>query len=350
VSATPPLIDASGTNREIGRAVGEAAREQVQRAVGFMTEHSQWWAGVPIEQARELALRLLPLAEQRFASQIEELEGTAEGAGVQFADLLVLNCGEELTCSVAAPAGRCTSIALAAPGRTVVGHNEDWSESDVENVVVVRMSLPDGTRIVSVVAAGYLPVTGVNSHGIAIAADTVYGTDERTGVPNSFMSRRLLESSSPEETVRRAALPGRGRGANRLCGQAGGRLWNIETSAQLVAVDDSRAPWLAHTNHYLAEELAGVEGSTSAGSRHRLARARAVIEGGRARGDDPMTIARTVLRDHDGIPRSVCSHPIPGDAGHGPTTASMIWELEERRVHVCAGRPCENAYTTIEMA
>ncbi|MDX6593732.1 MAG: isopenicillin-N N-acyltransferase like protein [Gaiellales bacterium] len=346
MSAALPVIDASGTNREIGRAIGESTRDRVQRAVGFMIEHSKWWAGVPIERARERALSLLPHAEPRFGPQIYEIEGMAEGAGVAFADLLVLNCGEELTCSVAAPAGRCTSIALSAPGRTVVAHNEDWSESDVENVVVVRMTLPDGTRVVSVVAAGYLPVTGVNSHGIAVAADTVYGTDERAGIPNSFISRRLLESSSPEETVRRAALLGRGRGANRLCGQSGGRLWNIETSAERIAVDDG-ASWLAHTNHYLSKDLADVEGSTSAGSRHRLTRARAVIDEGRDRGDDPATIARTVLRDHDGVPRSVCSHPVPGDASHGPTTASMIWELEERRMQVCAGRPCEHPYTTV---
>jgi isopenicillin-N N-acyltransferase like protein len=345
-----PVIDASGTNREIGRAIGEAAREQILRSVAYMAAHCEWWCGVGIESARDRALGLLPYARDAFAAEIEEIEGTAEAAGVPFADLLVLNCGEELTCSVSVPAGRCTSIALAAPGRTVVAHNEDWSESDVENVVVVRMELPGGLRIASLVAAGCLPVTGVNSHGIAVAADTVYAIDERAGIPNSFISRRLLEAASPEETARGAAVSGRGRGANRLFGQAGGRIWNIESSAERIAVDDKGAGWLAHTNHYLSGELADVEGSTSPGSRHRLERARAVIAEGVERQDDPVAIARSVLTDHDGRPRSVCSHPIEGDASHGPTTASMIWELEERRMHVCAGRPCENPYTTVAVA
>jgi isopenicillin-N N-acyltransferase-like protein len=314
-----------------------------------MADHAQWWAGMPIEEARERALCLLPYARPRFEAQIAEIASTAEAAGVAVADLLVLNCGEELTCSAPARSERCTSIALAAGDRTVVAHNEDWTDSDVENLVLVRMRLPDGTRVLSLTIAGYLPVTGINSHGIAVAADTVYGTDERPGVPNSFVSRRLLESASPKETVERAAPSGRGRGANRLCGQSGGRLWNVETSATRIAVDDQAAAWLAHTNHYLSPELTELEGSTSPGSRHRLARARAVIAEGLARSDDPMTIAETVLRDHDGSPRSVCSHPISDDPSHGPTTASMIWELEERRMHVCAGRPCENRYTVIAL-
>jgi len=42
-------------------------------------------------------------------------------------------------------------------------------------------------------------------------------------------------------------------------------------------------------------------------------------------------------------------HPIDGDASHGPTVASMIWELEERLMHVCAGRPCEQPYSTVRL-
>ena len=37
------------------------------------------------------------------------------------------------------------------------------------------------------------------------------------------------------------------------------------------------------------------------------------------------------------------------DASHGPTVASMIWELEERLMHVCAGRPCEQPYSSVRL-
>jgi isopenicillin-N N-acyltransferase-like protein len=221
-----------------------------------------------------------------------------------------------------------------------VAHNEDWSEADVPNMVLVAIRDPDGTEILSVTGAGYLPVTGLNGHGLAIAANTLYAIDERAGVPNQFVGRSMLSAATAADAVERARHPARARGANRLAGEAGGRLCDVETSATRSATSTS-SDWLVHTNHYLADELGDVEGSTSAGSRRRVERAEELVAVGWARGDDPLALAAAVLRDHDGAPTSICSHPLAGDPGHAPTTASMIWELDERRMHVCAGRPCE---------
>jgi hypothetical protein len=68
-----------------------------------------------------------------------------------------------------------------------------------------------------------------------------------------------------------------------------------------------------------------------------------------AAGDDPFSIVAGVLRDHVNAPTSICAHPVPDDPNDGPTTGSVIIELEERRMHVCAGRPCENAYRVVTL-
>jgi hypothetical protein len=57
----------------------------------------------------------------------------------------------------------------------------------------------------------------------------------------------------------------------------------------------------------------------------------------------------SVLRDHANAPTSICAHPVPEDPLDGPTTGSLIFELEERRMHVCAGRPCENEYRVVSL-
>jgi hypothetical protein len=136
----------------------------------------------------------------------------ADGAGVPFEKLLVLNCGEEVLCgadpAAAAPprpADHCTCLALSARGRTVVGHNEDWIEADVENMVVLSLTVPDGTRILALTGAAYLPMCGVNSHGIAFYGNTLYARDELPGVPNGFKHRWLLEAATREEADARAA-------------------------------------------------------------------------------------------------------------------------------------------------
>ena len=280
----------------------------------------------------------------------------AEGAGVPFEKLLVLNCGEEVLCAprpgtsdrAQRPVDHCTCLALAAPGRTIVGHNEDWIEDDVENMVVLSLTVPDGTRILALTGAAYLPMCGLNSHGMAFYGNTLYARDERLGLPNAFKHRWLLEAATRAEADARARVPGRARGSNHLNARAGGEIWDVEVSAERAVTIEADG-WLVHTNHFTAAELQDVERSDSLGSRLRLERGRELVAAGLARGEDPFAIVAAVLRDHANAPDSICGHPVPDDPEDGPTTGSVIIELEERRMHVCAGRPCENPYQVVSL-
>jgi isopenicillin-N N-acyltransferase-like protein len=355
-TASPPLIEVGGSHREIGRQIGEAASERVGRSLAYYEENIEWLAGMSFAAAEERALVLLRHAERELPQYVEELAGLAEGAGVPFERLLVLNCGEEILCAERPPAAgsgpqppdRCTCLALAAPGRTIVGHNEDWVEDDIENMVLLTITAPDGTRILALTGAAYLPMCGVNAHGIAFYGNTLYACDERPGVPNAFKHRWLLEATTRGEADARARMVGRARGSNHLNARAGGEIWDVEVSAErdaTIEADD----WLVHTNHFTSPQLQDVERSESVGSRLRLRRGRELVAAGLARGDDPFDIVAAVLADHANVPTSICAHHVPDDPAHGPTTGSVIIELEERRLHVCAGRPCENAYRVVSL-
>jgi isopenicillin-N N-acyltransferase like protein len=354
--STLPLIEACGTHREIGRQVGEAASERIKRSLAYHEEHIEWLAGMPFAAAQERSLALLRYAERDLSPYVEELAGMAEGAAVPFEKLLVLNCGEEILCAprpsasdhASRPVDRCTCLALASPGRTIIGHNEDWIEDDVENMVVLSITLPDGTRILALTGAAYLPMCGLNSHGIAFYGNTLYARDERPGVPNAFKHRWLLEAATRAEADARACMRGRARGSNHLNARAGGEIWDVEVSAERAVTIEGDG-WLVHTNHFTGAELQDVERSDSVGSRLRLERGRELVAAGLARGDDPFDTVAAVLRDHVNAPTSICGHPVPDDPEDGPTTGSVIIELEERRMHVCAGRPCENRYRVVSL-
>jgi isopenicillin-N N-acyltransferase like protein len=339
-----PLIEARGTNREIGRQVGEAARERIARSVAYYEEHIEWLAGMPFAAAEARALGLLRYAERDLPQYVDELRGMAEGSGVPFEKLVVLNCGEEILCA----ADHCTCLAVSSQGRTVVGHNEDWIEADVENMVVLSLTVPDGTRILALTGAAYLPMCGVNSHGIAFYGNTLYTRDERAGVPNGFKHRWLLEAATRAEADVRACMPGRARGSNHLNAEAGGAIWDVEVSAERATTVEADG-WLVHTNHLTSPEMQDLERSESAGSRLRLRRGRELVAAGMAAGDDPFDIVAGVLRDHANAPTSICAHHVPDDPDDSPTTGSVIIELEERRMHVCAGRPCETTYRVVTL-
>lgn len=341
-------LDVSGSHREIGRQIGEDVRPLIERCVASYETDFERSSGMSFAAAEERTLPLLAAAERVLPQYVDELRGLAEGADVPFSRLLLLNCGEELFCSAAGEQGHCTSVAVAQGGRTIVAHNEDWSANDVENNVLLRIAVPDGTRILAMTTACFLPMTGLNSHGLAFAANTLSARDERPGVPNAFVRRWVIESSTREEATARALLAARARGSNHLFGQAGGGVWDVETSAERAAIIEG-GEWLAHTNHYVADEMLDLEGPVSGGSRRRYARACKLLTDGLRKRLDPVEMAAEILRDHDAAPTSICCHGVNGQDDPSPTTASMIWELEERRMHVCAGPPCENPYRAVSL-
>ena len=362
-------IQAKGSYRELGRAVGEGAREQIGAAIAFYEEHFTAMAGIDFAEGERQALEYLPFAQRYLPQYVEELEGMAEGSGHPFVKLLVPNCAEEFTCPVdeAGPpdegdgpeeeglgrshtpvAGHfCTAVAVMTEDRHLVGHNMDWYVVDVDKNVVFDLTTPTGTRIVTIAGVPYLPILGMNSHGVAYVGNSVYSNDDRLGVPNAFVRRWALEAASLEEAAARAAMPMRARGSNHLFGDREGRIWDVETSAH-GAVLAEHTGCAAHTNHYAAPAMAVYEGYHKPESRTRLATAEELLRTGLAAGADPMDLVERALRSHAEQPDCICGHPdetVP--LGQRViTVASMICDLDAMELRACAGPPCENPYTT----
>ena len=171
-----PYIQARGSYRDLGRAVGEAAREQVAAAIDYYREHFVAMAGIEFAEAERRAQGYLRYAERHLPQYVEELQGLAEGAGQPFSAVMVPNCGEEFTCATGATpgdtgfrpaamrAGRlCTGVAVSAGGRHVVGHNMDWYAVDLDKNVLFDLTMPDGTRLLSIAGVPYLPMLGMTS-------------------------------------------------------------------------------------------------------------------------------------------------------------------------------------------
>jgi hypothetical protein len=58
-----------------------------------------------------------------------------------------------------------------------------------------------------------------------------------------------------------------------------------------------------------------------------------------------------VLRDHGSSPQAICLHPDPAEGDEASAVMfSMVAELEERRMWVAPGNPCETPYEEIDLA
>ena len=240
-------------------------------------------------------------------------------------------------------------------GRVVSGHNEDWYPDDVAGLVVRRVHLEgpgpwEGAAYVSVGPAYDLPITGLTSAGLSSAANTVYFRDERVGVPDTCLLATVLEQPDLERARDVIFGARRARGSNHLLCDAGGRIWDIETTAERAALLDG-GTLFTHTNHYVSPRLAPEDATDSEGSPKRRARAQALLEAGLAAGADPVELGGSVLSDHANRPFSICAHwdDANPDEDQDVTTASMVREPAERRAHIACGQPCSSPYVTYEL-
>ena len=357
-------VQAKGTYRELGRAVGEAAREQVLASVEFFRDNfpALTKGRLTFEEAERQAPAFADAARRWLPQYVEELEGLAEGSGVPFTRLLVLNCGEEFTADEpTAPSpvhtphtgDRCTAVAVVSGGRHIVGHNMDWYVIDAVNNVLFDLAGPDGTRVMGLAGAPYLLMLGMNDHGIGNVSNSVHSLDNRVGVPNVFVRRSSLDARTLEEARDRGLLAARARGTNQFFADTGGRLWDLETSATAHDLaDHTAAGFMAHSNHYVSPAMQTYEGYGGGESEVRLATAETLLADGLAAGDDPVDLVARVLRTHEpSRDDCICGHPdlrLP-PADQGMTVGSLICDLDERRMYACAGPPCENEYQVFEM-
>src|SRR5512141_417441 len=75
-NAPPPLIEVSGTHKEMGCQIGEARREQVQHSVEnahVLIDESYGALELTWDGARIQARKYLPFAEERYPQYVDEM-------------------------------------------------------------------------------------------------------------------------------------------------------------------------------------------------------------------------------------------------------------------------------------
>lgn len=353
--ATKPaltVVKVKGTHREIGRQIGEICAEPIRRQLDVyhhVFEIARDELRLSWDDAILQANKYYPFAQEHMPRYVDELDGMAEGAGVNFDDLLVLNCMEAIT-SDALHLG-CTSFAVAAErsknGHVLVGHNEDWLPEDEENVLLINAKPDDEPAFLAVTYGGMLPNIGFNAAGIAQCCDSVYANDVRVGIPRIFVSRAVLGQSQLSKAIRASIIRQREAGYNHLIADNHGELYSIEVSAHRFATIYGTDGTMVHTNHYQTQRMKQFEDKTEdlISSRIRSNRANRLLTHSELHSVDSFS---AILSDHVNHPYSICSHTEPADSplDRQKTIASLIMDLTALEMHVCWGNPCTGDYHT----
>lgn len=348
-------IEVGGRPREMGRQLGEAAREEVRGYADLVVERFNLGRESPLapEAALALAAETIPRAERYLPDAMEELRGIAEGAGVTVEQVMLINVRNQL--GAAAPPEGCTAVLLepraSASGAGVVAQNWDNDPAtDPFSVVLIRR--PAGKpALLTFTRPGEVAYLGLSSAGMGIALNSMPGEQRRAGVPWYFLLRAMYEATTLEAAVREVERAERAIPANAVVITAeGGADIEMMIDAVRVLSPDARGI-LIHTNHCVHPELVPINDRYAPGiygqSFPRKARAEAML------GSDHTTTLdqiKRLLSDHDGYPTSICRHPnAEPTIGWQRSVVSVVLEPALGRMHLSRGNPCENPYEIYEL-
>jgi len=366
-----PHVRVAGAAEQRGRQYGEQARDRVHRSVSAYREVFASLAGWDWETVRREAARYEAPIASFGQGYLTEMRGIAEGAGLDFLDVLAINVRTEVMFAAkarqaAASAGpartgpaECSAFAVApAPGcqgTTLIGQNWDWLPHTADTVVVLEVEQDDGPDYVTVVEAGLLAKTGMNSSGLGLVTNALVTADDagQPGLPYHVLLRAILDCENVSDAIASLQSGFRSSSANYLLAQRGGAAVDVEGSpgdfSGLYYLYPDAEGVIVHANHFLADRFAGQDVSVWAmpDSPVRLQRLRAGV---RAAPDRSLAAFRSLLADHANYPSGVCCHPDPrmNPVDQGMTAASVLMDLDARMMWVSDGNPCTAPYRRLD--
>ncbi len=125
-----------------------------------------------------------------------EMEGVAEGAGVSYYDILLINTFDDLKHLVG-----CSSLIVVKSNFSkefIFARNLDYPHSELarKNIIFVYKNMEKHSYI-SVAFPGYIGVlTGFNDAGICISIHTSATRENQWGIPTGFLLRECMENSN----------------------------------------------------------------------------------------------------------------------------------------------------------
>lgn len=364
----------TGSSYERGVTHGEEFEAEIRDNVDIyldrFAEH-----GLPESDARSLAADYIPLFEDVHAGFAAEMEGIAEGSGLPLEDIALINARYELIYGAfsdetddgedesAAEAGTdgCTSFGvrpeISADGHTYIGQNWDWIQALTDNVFVMDIRREEKPNVVALTEAGIATGRkGVNEHGIGFVANglvTPKDGENPRRKPYMVRCREILDADRFDKALEPVVSTNRVCSTNFLIAHAEGEMIDIEAApetANYLYPDDGL---LTHANHL--EGDGDVESEFEKLIPHTLfrgPRARRLLARARDDGTLDREAMKATFRDHFSRPSSICRHvdeSLP-ERRHTHTIASLILDLNERRMLATQGPPCEMEYQEFVVA
>ncbi|MEE9237876.1 MAG: C45 family peptidase [Thermoplasmata archaeon] len=364
-------LKAEGTPRELGLLHGETAKDLIEANLElyFYRFREEW--GLPKTEVLRRAGLYEKVIREADGDYDAAMQGIAQGSGMPYLEVVALNVRYEIVYSEYSKVGKklglpsgCTAVSLL-PSRTREGHllmAQNWDWIPGVKGLVQQYRLPQGPEFLAFTEAGIVGgKIGLNSSGLGLLINGLISDQdswERLGVPFHVRCWQILQSTSLEAATEKIRDSPTSCSANFLLGhsgESGAEVLDLETCPLGIEELRPREGILSHANHFHKAEGLGIwepfiEGRTSTFERQarmdRLLRQELGVEG-RIGPED----LKRLLRDHEGRPTSICRHQesnLP-EVQRYQTVVSALMDLDDRKLMIAAGNPCNNEFETFRI-
>lgn len=339
ISAATPL--------ERGVQYGKQAAAEIVTCINTYRDRFQSTRSLNWESVREIAMAHVPYIEEAMPDILEEARGIAQGASVDFEDIMALNCRYEI---LHFPTQKeCTAFALqreaTANGKMYVGQNWDQRPNLLCHSLLLDITEEEtGNRIFGMTEAGQLIRNGMNSQGVAQCSNSLHSSLDTAGygIPSNFLRRKLLTLDNISDMMKAIRAAARSVSNNLCIGSRENIVADVEAvPGQPVRLDPIDGI-LTHANNLMVNQ----DLDTYKDEKFRGERLYALLA--LQRGKITLEYIQNCLKDHFGYPEAICSHTSETNK-LWQTNASIIYGLDEGKAWICYGPPCEGEYKEYDL-
>lgn len=356
-------LELRGSAKEIGRQHGLQGKAQVMQSIQTYEELFYGYQKLTWKQAKEAALQHLDAIEKLDIQLVEEMEGLAEGASIDFEDVLALNARTEI--ALANYKGHsfsdgCTAIAITSPliEDTIIGQNWDWKAQQKNSLLLIEIHKPSRPTVKMVTEGGIIGKIGLNSSGIGVCFNALLTDKKSDKIPIHIGLRAVLDSYSLPEAISKIKGGNMAAAASFLIGSddqlGNGMAVNLEISPfgiDMVGESDGK---LVHTNHIISEYLKKYLNDRNEfifeDSMLRKRRAEQLIAR-KLVNKEPISMDsfKEWLSDRFNAPNSInhFENEFAPEHRRMETVFSIIMNLSKRKMLLCVGKPAESFYEEV---
>lgn len=342
-----------GTPYEQGVMQGRELRDMILHNISEVKKKMEQ-DRVNQERYQAFVSRNARFMEERHTELFEEMKGIADGSGISFDEILLLNIPAYFMtgyfnqeCSMIMARGKAT-----ADGCTYVIKNRDMG-TYIDQIAVQR-EYPDGLKILEVNGAGTVtyPASGMNSFGLGVTTTGFWSPKvspdiETIDSTHIFVNVHLLLANckTAKEALEYVKESPRMNGLNVILVDAEDAYLVEMTKDDVYVEEDNGSGLLYCTNHYHSDKFKalnpGEEDYPSTFKRFERVKELLDAQYGKIRFQDLFRI----MSDHKNGGNAICRHPQPGYPSW--TMSTSLFVLEDREAWTTLDNPCKSLHYSL---